>query len=418
MRNKSKLTKSLWCLLFLLTIAVCPAVIGKTIYVDDDATGANDGSSWQNAYIFLQDALANANSAEKPVEIRVAQGIYKPDQGTGQTPGNRGATFRLINGVKLAGGYAGLGQYDPNARDIELYRTILSGDLDGNDVDVNTPGDLLDEPTRAENNYHVVSGSGTDETAVLNGLTITAGNTKGSKSYSYGAGGGMYNHRGEPNLINCTFSGNVAGYGGGMFNRYNKPTLTNCIFKDNSAESYGGGMYNYQSIITSVINCIFSGNLAGHGGGIYIQSSSTPQNCQIILTSCTFSENLAEYDGGGLLLNSKNYSYNYSSNFSLTNCTFKANGAGDTGGGIYVCGGESTLRNCLFHCNSGENGNALACYSYLYGDPSLVELTNCILWDDDNQIWNTDGSIITITYSDIKDGQASVHDPYEKLYGV
>ena len=111
MKRKSMIFGSLWCLLFLLLTAICPAATGKIIYVDDDAVGLNDGSSWQNAYNLIQDALANANSAEKPVEIRVAQGIYKPDQGTGQTPGNRGATFRLINGVKLAGGYAGLGQY-------------------------------------------------------------------------------------------------------------------------------------------------------------------------------------------------------------------------------------------------------------------------------------------------------------------
>ena len=55
---------------------------GKIIYVDADATGLNDGSSWQNAYNYLQDALANAKSATKPVEIRVAQGIYKPDEDT------------------------------------------------------------------------------------------------------------------------------------------------------------------------------------------------------------------------------------------------------------------------------------------------------------------------------------------------
>ena len=56
----------------------------KTIYVDDDAAGANDGTSWENAYVYLQNGLADANELDKPVEICVAQGIYKPDRGANQ----------------------------------------------------------------------------------------------------------------------------------------------------------------------------------------------------------------------------------------------------------------------------------------------------------------------------------------------
>jgi hypothetical protein len=47
---------------FLLTLALlCPFAPGKVIYVDDDAAGANNGMSWVNAYVYLQDALADAN---------------------------------------------------------------------------------------------------------------------------------------------------------------------------------------------------------------------------------------------------------------------------------------------------------------------------------------------------------------------
>jgi len=53
------------------------------IYVDDDAAGANNGSSWANAFNYLQDALEVAESGD---EIRVAQGTYKPDRGAGITP--------------------------------------------------------------------------------------------------------------------------------------------------------------------------------------------------------------------------------------------------------------------------------------------------------------------------------------------
>ena len=90
----------------LLFSALCTPSAAKTIYVDDDVVGANDGTSWDNAYVYLQDALAAAIAGD---EIRVAQGIYKPDLGGGNTAGNRRATFRLINNVIIRGNFAGIG---------------------------------------------------------------------------------------------------------------------------------------------------------------------------------------------------------------------------------------------------------------------------------------------------------------------
>src|SRR4030042_2152326 len=118
-------------------LCLCGGAVGAAatvIYVDAAAAGAGDGSSWADAYIHLQDALAAAAGADKPVEIRVAQGVYKPDQGAGITPGDRAATFQLLDGVALKGGYAGITGAKADARDFESYDTILSGDLAGNDL--------------------------------------------------------------------------------------------------------------------------------------------------------------------------------------------------------------------------------------------------------------------------------------------
>ena len=179
--------------------------VGQTVvYVDVDAPGpVHDGTSWADAYTDLQEALAAAAPGAK---IRVAQGTYRPDGGTG----DREATFGLITGVTIKGGYAGLGAPDPNARDIAQYETILSGDLAGNDVAVADPCDLRNEPTRAENCYHVVTGSGTDRTAGMDGLTITAGNAFQTEHYpgterAEHRGGGMFNSDGGPTLVSCTF---------------------------------------------------------------------------------------------------------------------------------------------------------------------------------------------------------------------
>ena len=69
-------------------------------------------------------------------------------------------------------------------RDITLYPTVLSGNIGaiGNNTD---------------NSYHVVVGSGTDSTAVLDGFTITAGNASGSNTATT-QGAGLYNSSGSP----------------------------------------------------------------------------------------------------------------------------------------------------------------------------------------------------------------------------
>ena len=377
--------------LFLLAMG-CTAFASQVIHVDDDAVGNNDGTSWENAYIFLQDALADANSAEKPVEIRVAQGIYRPDQGTGQTPGDREAAFQLINDVNLAGGYAGLGQYDPNARDIGLYKTILSGDLDGNDVDVNTPDDLLDEPTRAENSYRVVTGSNTNETAILDGFIITAGNANSSISFTYG--GGIFNDMGSPTLANCIIRRNFSSFGGGIAcGNLSSPKITSCTINENLAAWGGGGIgssHNSNPIITS---CLISRNISmTYGGGILpIDSNAMIIDCTIsenralsygggifcehmtpIISNCSITKNVADIGGGGIGC--------LVSNPLITNCIISGNKTLKYhGGGIYCGRSSPSVMNCLIIENeSAVDGGGIHCFSSIYGQSSPT-VTGCTI---------------------------------------
>ena len=593
--------------LMIIVMLFCQFVYGKIIYVDDDAIGANDGTSWADAYVYLQDALADANYLEKPVDIMVAQGVYKPDQGANQTPGDREASFRLINGgVTLKGGFAGYVEPDPNANDRDRYKTVLSGDLNGDDpqiqkrwriignvmllaedaakrvlvptgpvgddwisnqvfddslwlsgtggvgyersmgyewsigldvtadmyaqnstcyiripftVDANDlsdchfltlniryddafiayingievarrnfigtpswnsqadephadpsavvfePIDIFDQigtlqegenllaihgmnvfatsadflisaellaeqskeyeeyieenevdaqrlltyPQRNENSYHVLVGSGTDPTAILDGFTICGGNANKLADWPSltRCGGGMCNSSGSPTLTNCIFRANSADWGGGMFNCGDEdicnPSLTNCTFIGNSARK-GGGMFNDATdaeCSPRLITCVVSQNWAYAGGGIY--NKAWEAACEPMLTNCIFVGNEAE-GGGGAIFNEADEGYPRP---TLIQCVFSGNSA--TTGGVMECYGDAwrcipTLENCTLFGNSAVNGNAFAFDSYRQSKRSTVKLANCIIWDGGNEIWNNDGSTIMITYSNIQGG--------------
>ena len=94
---------------------------GSIIFVDDNAPLGGHGANWDTAYRFIQDALTYASDPKNGVlEIHIGQGTYFPDQLAKNPNGNsnRFATFELIGGVALMGGYAGLGADDPDARDV------------------------------------------------------------------------------------------------------------------------------------------------------------------------------------------------------------------------------------------------------------------------------------------------------------
>jgi hypothetical protein len=140
-----------------LVLCLLPAIFTQantqTIYVHDSATGANNGSSWTNAYTDLQSALGAASAGD---EIWVASGIYKPTATT-----SRSATFQLSNGVAIYGGFDGT-ETMLSDRDWTMNICILSGDIGSIGVDT-------------DNSYHVVTGSYTNSTAILDGFRVVDG---------------------------------------------------------------------------------------------------------------------------------------------------------------------------------------------------------------------------------------------------
>jgi hypothetical protein len=364
----------------------------KILYVEGNASGAGDGTSWADAFAHLQDALHVAAVVPEVKEVRVAQGIYKPDQGNLITPGDRTESFKLLNGVAVKGGYAGLGEPDPDARNINLYETILSGDLKGNEPNVFNP----DQPflKRRDNSYHVVTSTYTTATAVLDGFTITRGNADGSYWDEHNLGAGMFNRYGGPTLLNCTFTYNIAyydnysdncGLGGGMCNHYSSPTLVNCTFSENYCDERGGGVYNLGCSPT-LTNCIFSGNWAWIGGGIQNDESSPTLN------NCTFSENSVVISGGGI------GSHSYSSP-KITSCTFSNNSAYEGGGMFNYKGSSPTVIYCIFNNNSAyEGGGMFNEYESITNVTNTTFSNNSADWDGGG-MYNEWKSITTATNS-------------------
>ncbi len=392
----------LFLILALPLTSAAPARAAGTRYAAPTAVGSGNCSSWANACT-LQTALTNAVSGD---QIWVKKGVHYP--GTTRTD-----TFTLKSGVAVYGGFAGsetaLGQRNPRTN-----QTILNGDIDGNDTDTNSNGILepwLGDAIVGNNAYHVVTGGGTNNTAMLDGFVITAGQANGSSPNDSGAG--MYNASSSPTLVNVTFSGNFATWGGGMLNYNNSnPTLTDVTFSGNIADNgggifnetsspilrqvnfttnrgvnAGGGMYNYAGSNPQLTDVNFTGNTATNGGGMRNHvGNNRPQlnrvtftanratyaggmsndNSAPQLTNVTFSGNVADAEGGGM--------HNYQSSPDLLNVTFSGNSATNYGGGMENSySSNPTLTNVTFSGNSAIFGGGM--YNYSGSSPLLTNVT-------------------------------------------
>ena len=155
------------------------------VYVDASATGKNNGSSWEDAFVNLQDALASV-ARNSDATIRVAEGVYFPDRGGGEVAGDRGSTFTIGYRMRVFGGFPSGGAGPASPAD---HPTILSGDLGGDDLDADGNG-------VSETADDIVGGNARSvvtlqREAWLRGFTITGGLADGIGTAAQVSGAGV-----------------------------------------------------------------------------------------------------------------------------------------------------------------------------------------------------------------------------------
>ena len=166
--------------------------------------------------------------------------------------------------------------------------------------------------------------------SIIDGFSIINGN--------FFNGGGIFVQN-YGTILNCIFTNNLATDSGGAI--YARDCLvSNCYFYANGAEK-GGGVFMKKH--SSVKDCIFESNFSTNGGAVYCYDPNSGD-----LSDCVISNNNARI-GGGIYVDNN-------ASTALTNTFVEFNHASDYGGGIAVNGGSfNVAQNCYIKDNIAAN---------------------------------------------------------------
>jgi hypothetical protein len=130
-------------------------------YVDINANGLQDGSSWTNAYRSLEQALDRASHCPDITSVWIAGGTYKP-----YFEVSRNSGYVAPSGISIYGGFEG-DEANIGERIYGAFPTILSGDIGVNGV-------------TTDNLYHVITVQPGMDGVLLDGIKIVDGLANGA----------------------------------------------------------------------------------------------------------------------------------------------------------------------------------------------------------------------------------------------
>ncbi|MCB9695036.1 MAG: hypothetical protein H6736_24800 [Alphaproteobacteria bacterium] len=244
-------------------------------YVDDDAAGVADGTSWDDAYPTLQAAVDAAASGDV---VWVAEGRY-----ASTAAGEAGRVMTMAAGVDVYGGFRG-NETLLRSRAGRFAKTVIDGDVLGDDV----YGDIS---TRTDNGLRLVFGA--DDT-VLDGFTLRGGYSEETDDLGYGSamkvGGPM-----EMTLRNLRFVDNLTDRYATL-EVFGAAHLEDVLFLDNQARQ--GAAVRFVGAGSTMRDCVVTSNdvIGGTRAGVVYATSSVGS---VEVVDTTFYANTTEDDTAG-----------------------------------------------------------------------------------------------------------------------
>lgn len=362
----------------------------SVLFVDGSRGSPGDGLTWASAYAELSDGFKAVQRTGSVTELHIAAGIYTPDRGTG----NREVFFKVPtrDGLRILGGFP-TGGGSLTDRDPQIHRTVLSGDLNGDDQVTPLPGGDSEAQTAGapvirgvDDNAPTVLDYSGPGLVTLDGFSVTRGiSIESPNSFSFLIRGGdvrlknigieqnrngiaVRDNAGTIEFEGCVFSQN---FNRGLSLFAGSIVVRDCVFRNNGrgglfidsnptsvvveqsafisnanpgvGRDTRGGAGLSSSVPVEVSECMFDGNVSQNaGGGLWLGQGSPS-----VVRDCEFVNNTAAWFGGASI----------NGDSEILDCQFIDNSAERGAGGLEVAA-DSSVNNCLFHNNESTLAGA------------------------------------------------------------